>query len=39
MDARLDIAANPVGRKALKYLASAGMAVKDSALPTKRPRR
>lgn len=33
MDARLDIAANPVGRKVLKYLASAGMALNDSPLP------
>lgn len=33
MDARLDIVANPVGRKVTKYLASAGLAVKESALP------
>lgn len=33
MVTRLDIVANPVGRKVMKYLASASLAVKDSALP------
>ncbi|OBB21082.1 alkylhydroperoxidase [Mycolicibacterium setense] len=33
MDARMDIVGNPVGRKVMKYIASAGLAVKDSALP------
>ncbi|MEW2623156.1 carboxymuconolactone decarboxylase family protein [Streptomyces sp. NPDC048106] len=33
MDARLDYAANPVVGKALKYIASAGRELKESALP------
>lgn len=33
MDARLDFVENPIGAKVMKYLASAGLVVKDSALP------
>jgi len=34
MGARLDFFTNPVGQKAMKYIASAGKVVHDSSLPT-----